>query len=264
MNTRIIKITSMFLLGTVVSACKGEKPQEVAMTGFKLSPTSITLVYEGTPASQQIIATAVPENATNIAFSWMSEDETVAAVSPTGLVTATGVGSTHIVVTGDNIAIVANKTLRVPVTVSSTSNTLPDGYTGIEEYVELNDPKYGAPQYIGKLFTEGLGRAPHPDEYKRYTAHILANGCTQASLAYLAEEMFGSADFLGLGLSNEQTTFCIYRAMLNRDPSNLEIEQGVVNLQSGATPAALAADLTAFDEFNLMLPDIIRGSILLE
>jgi hypothetical protein len=52
----------------------------------------------GTPASQQITAKVIPDNATNVEISWSSGDNTVVNVSQTGLVTATGVGSTNITV----------------------------------------------------------------------------------------------------------------------------------------------------------------------
>ena len=260
----------LFLTAACMFIISGCKIKTVEIPELIVTPASIVLVYGGVPSSQQITVKVIAEDETNVKILWSSDNDDIATVSQTGLVTATGVGDTNINVEAGNASRV------IPVSVLDKKSPydgfvtgeflrpgeevyLPAGYTGIEEHVDLNDHRYGAPQFIGKLFTEGLGRAPHPDEYKIYTTYIWENGCTQASLAHLAGKMFSSADFLGLGLSNEQTVFCIFRAVLNRDPTNLEIIPYVKNLQLGITPAVIAADFTTFEEFNMMIPDIIRG-----
>jgi hypothetical protein len=99
MKTKFIIIASILILGVSISGCKDKS---VYMTGLSVSPTSILLVYGGTPDSQQITATAVPENATGVKFTWASADKTVATVSQTGLVKAVDLGSTQITVMANN------------------------------------------------------------------------------------------------------------------------------------------------------------------
>ena len=255
------------LMAYTFMSCKNNISKNAEVKAFEVSPASITLVHESVNTSQQITTRMLPENAVNVM--WSSDNDRVATVSETGLVTAAGVGFTNINAVANNLS------QKIPISVRSGNPYegfetgdflkpeedafLPAGYTGIEENIDINDQKYGAPQYIGKLFTEGLGRAPHPDEYKIYATHIWQNGCSQASLAYLAEKMFGSADFLGLGLTNEQTVFCVFRAILNRDPTNPEINEYVKNLRNGIMPSTLATGLTNLQEFSLMIGDMIKG-----
>ncbi|MDR1102728.1 MAG: Ig-like domain-containing protein, partial [Tannerella sp.] len=99
MKTKIIPLIGLLVFGMSFCGCKDKT---VEMTGISVSPTSIWLVYGGTPDSQQITAEAVPENATGVNFSWASGDNAIAAVSRSGLVTATGIGSTEVSVMAGN------------------------------------------------------------------------------------------------------------------------------------------------------------------
>lgn len=114
-----VSVTSLFMLGTNLVSCKDKI---IEITDISVSPASITLVYGGTPDSQQITVIPVPENATNAQFTWASGDKSVATVSSSGLVTATGAGSTQIsVMTG-------NRGKTIPVTVI-TPEDAPGNYT---------------------------------------------------------------------------------------------------------------------------------------
>jgi hypothetical protein len=90
-------VMSLLMIGT-----GGCKEKEVELTSISISPEKVWLVYEGDPFTQQLTATAVPENASNVQFTWSSGNKSVATVSPTGLVTATGIGVTQISVMAGN------------------------------------------------------------------------------------------------------------------------------------------------------------------
>ena len=95
-----IKVISIVLLA-VISGC-AEKPAQgklVELTGLSVSPTSLSLGLGGTPESQQITVTAVPEDAADVTFAWKSSNADIADVSQDGMVTAKGAGSTMITVT---------------------------------------------------------------------------------------------------------------------------------------------------------------------
>ena len=100
------------VFGSIISGCNGkpaEPDQPDELTGLTVSPTSISMACgEG----QQFTATAIPEDARNVAFSWSSGNDDIATVSPTGYVTARGAGSTMITVTANN------QSYDVPVTVT--------------------------------------------------------------------------------------------------------------------------------------------------
>ena len=104
----------LLALKTGISGCK--EKSTIALTGITVSPTSIVLVYGGTHDSEQITVKPIPENATDVAYSWWTGNESVASVSQTGLVTATGVGST-------NISVIAGSTMKnVSVSVLDTDD----------------------------------------------------------------------------------------------------------------------------------------------
>ena len=121
--TRIIFIVSMFILTTELSACRDEKPveqnQPVELTDMSVSPASLSFVLGVTSDTQQITVTATPEDAADVSFAWSSNNTSVADVSQTGLVTATGVGKAQISVT-------ANEQIRklVPVDVMGFSSKI--------------------------------------------------------------------------------------------------------------------------------------------
>jgi hypothetical protein len=68
----------------------------VPVTSVSLDPHSLTLMPDSTA---QLAATVMPENADVREVSWLSTDEAVATISPTGFVTAVAEGETSIIVT---------------------------------------------------------------------------------------------------------------------------------------------------------------------
>lgn len=124
--------------------------------------------------------------------------------------------------------------------------------------IRLDDPRYGGPQFIGKLFTEGLGRLPSPTEYKSYMSAIEEKGCTAAVLGELAGRLFGQPDFAALRLEPGEAALAVYRALLNRDPLAGEAAQFAQRLQQEPA-AAIAAGLAAEAEFAALLPAIVEG-----
>ena len=109
-----------------------EDVDEVSVTGVTLDKTSLTLT-EGD--SQTLVATIVPENATNKNVSWSSSDESVATVDQSGKVTALKAGSAIITVTTSDGGKIATCTVTVKekvypvtgVTLDKTSLTLTEG-----------------------------------------------------------------------------------------------------------------------------------------
>lgn len=124
--------------------------------------------------------------------------------------------------------------------------------------IRLDDPRYGGPQFIGKLFTEGLGRLPSPEAYKSYMSAIEEKGCTAPVLGELAGRLFSQPDFAALQLEPSEAALAVYRALLNRDPLASEAEQFAQRLQQEPV-AAIAASLAAEAEFAALLPAIVEG-----
>jgi len=117
MKTRIISFAYILISVTCISGCKGKS---VVLTDISVFPTEILLEYEGTPVSQQITVTTIPENMTDVSIKWFSGNHSVATVSPTGLVTSASVGSTNI-----KVLVNDQKSKIVPVTVTGSEEPKP-------------------------------------------------------------------------------------------------------------------------------------------
>ncbi|MCR5326868.1 MAG: Ig-like domain-containing protein [Bacteroidales bacterium] len=93
MKFRILALTALaaFLYG----ACK-QNPAEVAVTGITLSDDDIELI-EG--QTHTLVATVLPDNATNKAVEWSSAVPSVATITDNGVVEALAMGATTITVT---------------------------------------------------------------------------------------------------------------------------------------------------------------------
>ena len=80
------------------------------MTGVTIAPKTNNLEVGGT---RQLNATIEPSNADNQSVTFASDDEGVATVSDTGLVTAVGVGTTTVTVTTDDGSFTDTATINV-------------------------------------------------------------------------------------------------------------------------------------------------------
>lgn len=116
-------------------SCKKEKVKSVSVTEVRLNKTSTTLI-EG--ETETLVATVMPENATDKSVVWESGNESAAAVSQEGLVTAVGEGKATITVkTNDggfsaSCEVTVNKKVIAVtgVKLSAASMTLREGEKG--------------------------------------------------------------------------------------------------------------------------------------
>jgi hypothetical protein len=101
MKRRLIALFTILLSVSLIAtySCKKEKDKSVAVTEVRLDKTATTLVEGDT---EELMATVMPENATDKGIEWKSDNESVATVSQAGLVTALKEGSSAItVITND-------------------------------------------------------------------------------------------------------------------------------------------------------------------
>lgn len=137
MKRRLIALFTILLSVSLIAtySCKKEKDKSVAVTEVKLDKSATTLVEGDT---EELMATVMPENATDKGIEWKSSDESVATVSQTGLVTALKEGSSAItVITNDGgfkatcDVTVNKKVIAVTgVKLSAASMTLREGDKG--------------------------------------------------------------------------------------------------------------------------------------
>ena len=97
MKRRLITLFTILLSVSLIAtySCKKEKDKSVSVTEVGLNKTSTTLI-EG--ETETLVATVMPENATDKSVVWESGNESAATVSQEGLVTAVGEGKATITV----------------------------------------------------------------------------------------------------------------------------------------------------------------------
>lgn len=131
-------------------------------------------------------------------------------------------------------------------------------YTGEELNIGLDDIHYGGAQFVGKLFTEGMGRGPGANEYLYYIRQIESHGCTKETLADITEQFFTSVAFRELKLAPEYEVMAVYRAVLSRDPTLEEVADYAARVESEKA-VGIALSLIESEEFAQLLPEIVKG-----
>jgi hypothetical protein len=130
---------------------------------------------------------------------------------------------------------------------------------GAEEAIAADEAAlvYAVPnQFIAKQYTELLGRAPSPAEWSADVAGFQGTGCDAAALRAFAEDVLGSAEYQGLGYTNEEKLLTLYRAVLNRepDPGGYGYWLGVLN--GGFPFTAVAGYFFDGAEFGALVPSM--------
>ncbi|MBV9448861.1 MAG: hypothetical protein JO345_23480 [Streptosporangiaceae bacterium] len=75
-------------------------------------------------------------------------------------------------------------------------------------------------QWIAKVYTEGLGRAPDQSAWANMVAFFQSNGCSATTLAQKGEPIYESSEFNGLGYDNAARLLALYRGALDREPDS--------------------------------------------
>ena len=153
-----------------VEACKKEI---VAVSGLTLNKTELNLQKR---ASETLVATVAPSNATDKSVTWESDDEAVATVDANGLVKAVGVGNATITVTS-----VADdtKSATCEVTVTATDCA---SFTG--ELFTLEVTTTSAQNYNIGNGTEVELQAAHA-EVEGGHAYAGRDGSTKGDVSYI-------------------------------------------------------------------------------
>lgn len=130
--TLVTVLISFVLLSVFVSCPNGDEPpvvEDVAVTSITLDKSELVLEVDKTVT---LVATVLPNDATNKAVVWSSSADTIAEVDEDGVVTAKAVGEATITVTTDD----GKKTATCGVTVVAEDAVALIGTTG---YTSLED-----------------------------------------------------------------------------------------------------------------------------
>ena len=115
-------------------------------------------------------------------------------------------------------------------------------------------------QFVAKLYTEALGRAPDASGWSSAMQAIQATDCAPAYLRDLARGVYTSAEFDGIGYDSASKVLALYRGVLNREPDG----GGFTNYynQLNANPGLWPAVVDGFvfsSEFANLRPAICGG-----
>jgi hypothetical protein len=83
------------------------------------------------------------------------------------------------------------------------------------ESTERNFPA----QYVTKLYTEGLGRAPDQATWRALIDYYNAAGCNVAALTAHGQGLLTSPEFESLGYDQDERILAIFRSVMNREIS---------------------------------------------
>jgi hypothetical protein len=109
-------------------------------------------------------------------------------------------------------------------------------------------------QYIAKLYTEALGRAPDQTGWSRDVAYFQTKGCTAASLAAIGASVYNSNEFAGDVTDSETEIVALFRGALNRDPDPASIALYVRQIANGTPFSTVVGTVFASPEFLGNLP----------
>jgi hypothetical protein len=115
-------------------------------------------------------------------------------------------------------------------------------------------------QFIAKMYTETLGRAPDAAAWNGALGYFGPNGCSQATLTAWGAPFFSSAEYRGLGYDNAANTLLLYRAILNREPDAAGYTYYLGLLNGGTSLSTLVSAFYASGEFASLVPDICNGN----
>ncbi|MEM8608296.1 MAG: Ig-like domain-containing protein [Myxococcota bacterium] len=135
---------------------------DIPVTGVSVSPLTATIEVG---ATEQLVATVTPDDATDPAVSWMSSDVAIATVSSEGLVTGASPGEAIVTVTTEDGEFTDTSTVTVvpPSSFPATDfGDAPDGTPLADFGYEVDDNGGGSPAFdvsggVIASSTDGLG-----------------------------------------------------------------------------------------------------------
>lgn len=115
-------------------------------------------------------------------------------------------------------------------------------------------------QFIARLYTDALGRAPDPGAWQNAVASFEQTPCTRTSLQSWTEGVLASAEFRGLAYDPAAYLLVLYRAILAREPDAPGFAQHLAELAppQGSLDRVITTLLES-PEFERLSPLICSG-----
>jgi hypothetical protein len=134
------------------------------------------------------------------------------------------------------------------------------GYVGPAGDLASRLPENLPNQFVAKLYTEGLGRAPDQASWPGIEDFYVRSGCSPATLAAVAHTVYESPEYDALGYTDAQKLLTLYRGVLNRNPEPAALEFWLPLLADGMAWSELIDVFIASAEFADLVPAICTGA----
>ena len=115
-------------------------------------------------------------------------------------------------------------------------------------------------QFIAKLYTEGLGRAPDQAGWANFVSYFQTNGCSASTLSTEGEQIYTSTEFANDYNDNAARILALYRGSVNRDPDQGSFNSYLNELNTGTGWSTVVNALFTSTEFNNLVPTICNTS----
>jgi hypothetical protein len=111
-------------------------------------------------------------------------------------------------------------------------------------------------QWIAKVYSEGLGRAPDQTAWANMVAYFQANGCSATSLSHQGQPIYDSTEFSNLGYGNAAKLLSLYRGALDREPDSSGFNSNLNALNGGTSWSSMVNQFFTSSEFNSLASTI--------
>lgn len=114
-------------------------------------------------------------------------------------------------------------------------------------------------QFIAKMDSEALGRAPDPQGWLAAVKYFQRSGCSRKTLETWGSAALSSPEFLGLHYDPAALVLVLYRAILNREPDRAGYRIWYSALERGQSLSTVVAAFFHSREFERLVPAICSG-----
>jgi parallel beta-helix repeat protein len=114
-------------------------------------------------------------------------------------------------------------------------------------------------QFIAKLYSEVLGRAPDQDGWQYWVDYFKTNACNTTALETVANAFFSSPDYNSFNYDNEEKIITVYRAILSRDPDQAGFNYWRGELNGGVPLTTLIHACISSGDFSNLLGQMEMG-----
>jgi hypothetical protein len=114
-------------------------------------------------------------------------------------------------------------------------------------------------QFIAKLYTEALGRAPDASGWSSRINYFQSNSCNVGNLQVHGQDVLLSSEFANLNYSNAAKLLLLYRTVLDREPDASSYTSYLNQLNSGTPFATVVGEFFSSPEFSQLSTKICSG-----